>query len=291
MAEATEATTTAEATEESTTAEVTEEPTTAEATEALPTGPPCKGALDLGIIFDKSKSVGKRNLRKLKQSLTKFVDKFEVSEEGTHVGMISFNDDAELLFDFKDNRYHSNKQLKKRIAKIPVKLQQQTRTDLALTLAKKKLFTKAGGDRSDVPNALIIFTDGKSTAKPWQKGYVPLSDTVGILTEVGIHPDTVGILTGDKDVYTYAVGIGRKIRERELAQLAGDKGDYSRVGDFDHLNTILETLKTSTCAHSGTSPTDHMNGETGYRRSAFGRRYDDKYPSPIERFLDTRFMR
>lgn len=119
-----------------------------------------------------------------------FVDKFEVSEEGTHVGMISFNDDAELLFDFKDNRYHSNKQLKKAIANIPLKLELQTRTDLALTLAKKKLFTKAGGDRSDVPNALVIFTDGKATGKPWQKGYVPISETVRILAEVGIHPST-----------------------------------------------------------------------------------------------------
>lgn len=128
------------------------------------------------------------NLRKLKRSLEKFVHKFEVSAKGTHVGLISFNDNAELLFDFKDDRYHTEDQLRKAIKKIPLKLEYQTRTDLALTLAKEKLFSDKGGDRPNVPNALIIFTDGKSTGKPKHKGFVPIPETVKILTEVGKHP-------------------------------------------------------------------------------------------------------
>lgn len=150
--------------------------------------PPCTRALDLGIIIDKSKSVKIANLRKLKRSLEKFVHKFEVSAEGTHVGLISFNDNAELLFDFKDDRYHTEDQLRKAIKKIPLKLEYQTRTDLALTLAKEKLFSDKGGDRPNVPNALIIFTDGKSTGKRKHKGFVPIPETVKILTEVGKHP-------------------------------------------------------------------------------------------------------
>ena len=68
-----------------------------------------------------------------------------------------------------------------------MKLELKTRTDLALTLAKEKLFSAEGGDRPDVPNALTIFTDGKSTGKPKQKGFVPIPQTVEILTEVGIN--------------------------------------------------------------------------------------------------------
>ena len=120
--------------------------------------------------------------------MEKFVHKFEVSAEGTHVGLISFNDDAKLLFDFKDDRYHTEDQLRKAIEEIPVKLELQTRTDLALTLAKNKLFSVEGGDRPDVPNALVIFTDGKSTGKPRHKGFVPIPKTIKILTVVGIHP-------------------------------------------------------------------------------------------------------
>lgn len=132
--------------------------------------------------------MGKRNFKKLIKSLESFVHLFDVSAEGTHVGMISFNNDAELLFNFKDDRYHTENQLKERIKEIPLKLELKTRTDLALTLAKEKLFSVEGGDRPNVPNALIIFTDGKSTGKPKHKGFVPIPETVEILTEVRIHP-------------------------------------------------------------------------------------------------------
>ena len=130
--------------------------------------------------------MGKRNLRKLRQALVSFVHLFEVSAEGTHIGMISFNNDADLLFDFKDDRYHTEDQLRKRIEEIPLRLEFQTRTDLALTLAKDKLFSLEGGDRPDVPNVCIVFTDGKSTGKPRSKGFVPIPETVEFLTDVGI---------------------------------------------------------------------------------------------------------
>ena len=131
--------------------------------------------------------MGKRNLIRLKRSLASFVDLFDVSAPGTHVGMITFNEDAKLLFDFKDHRYHSVDQLKEAIKEIPLKLKLESRTDLALTLAKERLFSLEGGDRPDVPNALIILTDGKSTGKPKQEGFVPIPQTVEILTKVGIH--------------------------------------------------------------------------------------------------------
>ena len=150
-------------------------------------GPTCIKALDLAIIIDKSKSVGQGNLKRLKQNLVSFLHLFEVSAQGTHVGMISFNDNAELLFDFKDDRYHEEDQLKERIKEIPLKLELKTRTDLALTLAKEKLFTVEGGDRPNVPNVCVVFTDGKSTGKPKNKGFVPIPETVEYLTEVGIH--------------------------------------------------------------------------------------------------------
>ena len=45
----------------------------------------------------------------------------------------------------------------------------------------------------------------------------------------------------------YAVGIGRGIRETELAELAGSQGDYTTVQNFDKLPDILEALKDAEC--------------------------------------------
>ena len=51
----------------------------------------------------------------------------------------------------------------KKIAEEPIKLELKTRTDLALKMADDELFTKAGGDRPDKPNVMIVLTDGKPT--------------------------------------------------------------------------------------------------------------------------------
>ena len=53
--------------------------------------------------------------------------------------------------------------LSKKIAEEPIKLELKTRTDLALKMADDELFTKAGGDRPDKPNVMIVLTDGKPT--------------------------------------------------------------------------------------------------------------------------------
>ena len=48
-------------------------------------------------------------------------------------------------------------------------------------------------------------------------------------------------------MYIYVVGIGRRIREADLKQLAGHSGDYSRVQNFKKIHGILEGLKAHAC--------------------------------------------
>ena len=52
---------------------------------------------------------------------------------------------------------------KQKIAEEPTVLQHQTRTDMALLMARDEMFTEAGGDRPDKPNVMIVLTDGKPT--------------------------------------------------------------------------------------------------------------------------------
>ena len=126
-------------------------------------GPPCTAGLDIGIVIDKSKSIKIPNLEKVITFLGDLVKKFNPAPKADHFGLITFNEQAELAFSFADSKYHNKKDLLRRIANEPLKLNLQTRTDLALKLAKDKLFTKAGGDRPDKPNVMIVLTDGRPT--------------------------------------------------------------------------------------------------------------------------------
>ena len=139
----------------------------------------CINALDLGVIVDISWSVGNKNLPSLKKSLERLVDMFNISSSGTHMGMILFGGTAELQFNFANTKFHDPASVKNEISTI-TKLIKGTRTDKALIMANKELFTAAGGDRPDKPNVLLVFTDGKPT-----RPYKPFSETIPPL-EVGI---------------------------------------------------------------------------------------------------------
>ena len=68
-----------------------------------------------------------------------------------------------MSFKLGDSRYHDKDALLQKIANEPMVLQYQTRTDLALIMARDEMFTEAGGDRPDKPNVMIVLTDGKPT--------------------------------------------------------------------------------------------------------------------------------
>ena len=86
---------------------------------------------------------------------------YNPSPEVDHFGLITFNNLANLEFNF--NQFLTKEAVLKEIAEEPLELDQETRTDLVLIMAKDQLFNPAGGDRPDKPDILFIFTDGKPT--------------------------------------------------------------------------------------------------------------------------------
>ena len=130
---------------------------------ALASAPPCTAGLDIGIVLDKSKSVGINNLKIIIKFLGDLIKKFHPAPEVDHFGLITFHKHSSLAFNFANSKYYNIDALLKRIAKEPITLKLQTRTDKALKLARDQLFTEAGGDRPDKPNVMIVLTDGKPT--------------------------------------------------------------------------------------------------------------------------------
>ena len=84
--------------------------------------------------------------------VSNIVDAFEISENGTHVGVLYYSDDAVLHFDFNKFRgTELNKQnVIDEIKKIKVTTG-QTRIDLALMKAHDELFSLKGGMRPNKP--------------------------------------------------------------------------------------------------------------------------------------------
>lgn len=120
----------------------------------------CK--LDLGLLVDTTKSIKYENLPKLKEALRNLVNQFDVSPDGTHVSLETFDRESTLHNKFNDDRYHSNKAIDGLITNSLNQLKQPTRLDIALATAKNLMFTEGSGRRTGVRGAMVLFTDGKS---------------------------------------------------------------------------------------------------------------------------------
>ena len=129
----------------------------------FPSAPPCTAGLDIGILLDKSMSVKEDNLILVIEFLKKLIKHFDPAPDGDHFGFITFNNKANMVFDFANSEYHDKDALLAKIASEPIVLKWKTRTDLALKMANDTLFTMEGGERPDKPNVMIVLTDGKPT--------------------------------------------------------------------------------------------------------------------------------
>ena len=120
----------------------------------------CK--LDLGFVVDTTKSIEKKNIPKLKRALKLLVQQFNISQEGTHVSLETFDKMGTLHNKFSDSNYHSEEAVFTLIEDSINKLTTPTRLDYAIQTAKDEMFIDQSGDRPGVLSVMVLLTDGKS---------------------------------------------------------------------------------------------------------------------------------
>ena len=90
------------------------------------------------------------------------VNQFNVSTKGTHVSLETFDKKSTLHNKFNDDLYHSNKAIDDLISNSITELDQPTRLDLALKMAREVMFRGESGQRAGVRSAMVLYTDGRS---------------------------------------------------------------------------------------------------------------------------------
>ena len=121
--------------------------------------------LDIAIVIDQTKSVGKGNYDMMLDSIKSLIDTYDVGEDKTHFSIVTYAKDAEVRVSLDDPKYHSNEALEDLLDEMKEKdkLGSPTRTDVALKTVGEEVFVGENGDRQESPNILIVFTDGKTS--------------------------------------------------------------------------------------------------------------------------------
>ena len=121
---------------------------------------PCKKKLYLSLVVDRSNSVKQHNFLKVIEFLKKFYDLFPVSQQGTRIGLITFNKGVTEHFDFTETNMTRIKH-----ALDGERVRAGTHTVQAMQMAAD-MFTKAKGMvNPKFARVVVVFTDGRKTEK------------------------------------------------------------------------------------------------------------------------------
>ncbi|KAL9970173.1 hypothetical protein ACROYT_G022503 [Oculina patagonica] len=187
---------------------------------------PCKEHLDVGIILDSSNSIKPYDYQKALSFLQSLAQRLQISEAGTHMAILLYSWEAHTVYRFTDPQ--NVNALRNKIGGLP-HIRGGTRTDRALTLAGEDFFGwEETGDRPDIPNVLIVLTDGDTNegSKPFPQVLPPLEDA---------------------GVRRIAVGIGNEIHYGELLEIAGSREDVLQVHSYSDLINKLEDIMRLAC--------------------------------------------
>jgi len=190
----------------------------------------CRVSVDVGFLLDSSGSVG-RDYAKEQQFLKAFAASFGISEEGSHVGVIAFNDKAK--HSIKMNQFTDASSLNEAVDAIPW-MDGTTRIDRALELAQEEMFAEVNGGRGgSVKKILVVITDGSQT-------HVAGSTDPTVITDA-MRASGVEIVV---------VGVGSQVNRSQLDNMAGGDGRSYAVVSFDQLinEQFIEKIAGQTCS-------------------------------------------
>ncbi|KAK3721427.1 hypothetical protein QZH41_020681, partial [Actinostola sp. cb2023] len=205
-------------------------PTTSVVTSST-TSTVCKAKVDLGFLIDGSGSIewqGRGNFQKVITFVKQIVNEFEISQHDTHVGVVLFDHTAKVVFGF--HNYTDKNYIMRQISTINYP-GGGTRTASALSIAHNDLYKTSS--RNGISKTLIVLTDGDSIDN--------VKDPAQKLRDLGVT--------------IYAVGIGSKINEDELKEMATDPdADHVFTSGFNNLGTIVQAIKDKVCQGEDTPP-------------------------------------
>uniref|UniRef100_A0A0B7ART5 Collagen alpha-3(VI) chain n=2 Tax=Arion vulgaris TaxID=1028688 RepID=A0A0B7ART5_9EUPU len=149
----------------------------------------CDDRADIVFLIDSSGSVGFDNFRRIKEYVQHVIDSFNIGSEATRVGVATFSQSsrAEIYL----NAYDNKRKLQAAVSGITYEYG-NTNTASGIKLVRSSLFSEAKGNRPDVPDYLVIITDGLSNIN--HEATLPEAEYA---RRQGIHIFAVGVGIAD----------------------------------------------------------------------------------------------
>ena len=187
----------------------------------------CYRDIDLFIVMDSSGSITKEKYEIAKKFVADLVNGFTISEKNVRVGLIIFGGEVKLMFGLDES--FDKKTILNKISNIPF-LRTTTATGDAIKFMVERGFTEASGARPPnlaIPRVGIVLTDGESN------------------TGVDVH--VAAQAARDKSIEMFAFGIGSRINDTELLEIAGSQERKFKIDSFDNVDDARALITQTSC--------------------------------------------
>lgn len=186
----------------------------------------CLGKTDLAFMVDSSTSVGESNFQEAKDFVWSVVRNFPISNNDTRVAVIRYSSQADVIFDFQFSAKNNVPFLKETLDNMEY-VGGETKTELALDLARTGLFTEKRGSRTKVPKILVVMSNGKS------------DDALAVArTSMALKRQEVTVVV---------VAIGDEVDLEELLLMASTPEDVISVSTFSTLKKRVGKIRDKVC--------------------------------------------
>ena len=157
------------------------------------------------FALDGSQSVGEKGFKNIKDLVITILDKYNISQSETHVGVIEFSNQANVILPL--NKLFESTSIKDQVKRIVPSGGKETVTDEVLRKSADEVFDVKSGGRPGALKVLVIITDGKSTGEePPKRAVKPVKEKGVRVYVVNIGEDTdkdelKDIVPTEKNIY------------------------------------------------------------------------------------------
>ena len=178
---------------------------------------------DIFLAVDGSASIGHSQFESVRKFLLQLISAVKVHEDYTHFGLLQFSTNEQTRIEFGLDDSHDSNVLMDKVRNLKYQSGLSTKTGHALAMVEEKVFTPENDDRPDVPDYLIIFTDGQA------------SDRRNALKNAR--------KLKEKGIKIVAIGAGEQKFAflSQLEEMASSPSDVW-MADFDNLNEIVDVV-------------------------------------------------
>ncbi|XP_071146006.1 collagen alpha-4(VI) chain-like [Mytilus edulis] len=206
----------------------------------------CTTKIDLAFVIDTSRSIPHEDFTRQIRFIEDIVNFLDVSPENTRVASVAFSNFYFPEFGF--NNFSRKQDVLNAIKRIDHSQGDATRTYLALEYTHDNIYRPGNGERPDVADVVIVFTDGKTNPGSYDK-YGDESGRRQTQIEAAIIKA--------RPAFIFVIGVGSLVDIDELNGMSSDPDEEFtiQVSSFEALNTddVKRTLLSRVCVALGTT--------------------------------------